>query len=251
MEFRNSWLILALLLANYFSAHSQNPDKPRRTYIETKYTLERLARMGSDDPNALGTVQSLPLPPPEIIGSDLLNTYFNVSTFLLNDSTLLGGLPARYYVMQNEFDVKTPTGLRTLKGERVRSFIWVDSASKKTEVYVNMKEYKSENGTPGTGFMQILSEGKIGLLKQTEIIFKKANYHVAMHVGNPDHQFIRKTHLYYLTDNTFRPVPKKNKVLSIFPDHQEELQRFIKINQLDLSQEYHLQILIDHYNSLK
>ena len=251
MEVRYRWLILALLFANVCLVDGQNPERPKRTYIETKYTLERLARMGSDDPNALGAVQSLPMPPPEVIGNDLLKPYFNVSTFLLNDSTLLSGLPARYYVMRDEFDVKAPIGIRTLKGGRVKSFIWVDSASKKTEVYVNMKEYHSEDGTPGTGFMQILSEGKIGLLKQTEIIFKKANYHVAMNVGNPDHQFIRKTHLYYLIDRTFRPLPKIKKLFSIFPDHHDELQRFVKINQLDLNQEYHLQILIDHYNSLK
>jgi hypothetical protein len=207
--------------------------------------------MGSDDPNALGTVQSLPMPPPDVIGNDLLKPYFSVSTFILNDSTLLSGLPARLYLIRNEFDVKAPIGIRTLRGDRVKSFIWVDSASKKTEVYVNMKEYRSENGIQGAGFMQILSEGKIGLLKQTEIIFKKANYHVAMHVGSPDHQFVRKTHLYYLVDKTFRPVPKAKRVLSIFPDHHEELQRFIKINQLDLNQEYHLQALTDYYNSLK
>lgn len=251
MSVRNRWLTFVWLFASYLWVCGQNPDRPKRTYIETKYTLERLARMGSDDPNALGAVQSLPMPPPDVIGNDLLKPYFNVSTFILNDSTLLSGLPARYYVLRNEFDVKAPIGIRTLRGDRIRSFIWVDSASKKTEVFVNMKEYYSENGTPGTGFMQILSEGKIGLLKQTEIIFKKANYHVAMNVGNPDHQFIRKTHLYYLTDKTFRPVPKKKKVLSIFPDHHEELQRFIKVNELDLSLEYHLQVLIDYYNTLQ
>lgn len=250
MKISKGYAILFLLIASYYGTLSQSPDKPKRTYIETKYTLERLARLGSDDPTAMGTVQSLPMPPPDVIGSDLLNPYFNVSTFLLNDSSLLSGLPARYYVLRNEFDVKTSSGLRTLRGDRVRSFIWVDSVTKKTEVFVNMKEYMNESGTPGTGFMQILSEGKIGLLKQTEVIFKKANYHVAMNVGNPDHQFIHKTHLYYLIDKTYRPVPPRKKVLSIFPDHQDALQRFIKINQLDLSSEYHLQLLIDHYNTL-
>lgn len=74
-----SWPILVLLIGHYHLVFSQNLGRPKRTYIETKYTLERLARMGSDDPNALGTVQSLPMPPPDVIGNDLLKPYFSVS----------------------------------------------------------------------------------------------------------------------------------------------------------------------------
>ncbi|MCX7636877.1 MAG: hypothetical protein N2044_03425 [Cyclobacteriaceae bacterium] len=251
MQVLRSRYIPLVLLWICFNGLCQNPEKPKRTYMETKYTLERLARLGSDDPTALGTVQSLPMPPPDVKGSDLLNPGYNASTFLLNDSSLLNNLPAKYYVLRNEFDVKTPQGIRTLKGDRVKSFMWVDSASKKTEFFVNMKEYQGANGSPGSGFMQILSEGKITLLKQTEVIFKKANYHVAMHVGSPDHEFIRKTHLYYLTGKTFQPLPGKKKLLTVFPDHQDELQRFIKVNQLDLNLEHHIQILVDYYNSLK
>ncbi len=74
---------------------------------------------------------------------------------------------------------------------------------------------------------------------------------MALNVGNPDHQLIKKVHFYYLIQNNFYHLPNRNKVLGIFPDRQEELKKFVKLNQLDLSQEYHLQALFDYYNNLK
>ncbi|MCS6972914.1 MAG: hypothetical protein N2044_03420 [Cyclobacteriaceae bacterium] len=219
-----------------------------RNFMQNRYLLER---MSSTEQLAMGTVQTLPMAPPEVLGTDLLNRNYNRATFLLNDSSLLEGLPARYYIMRNEFDVKTGQGVRTLKGDRVKSFVWLDSATSKPQVFVNMKEYKRDDGTPGAGFMQILCEGKIGLLKQTEVIFKEANYHVALNVGSRDHQFITKTHLYYLIGSTFRLLPPKKKMLFLFNDHQAEIQRFVKINELDLTNEYHVQALFDYYNSLQ
>lgn len=216
--------------------------------MQNRYTLERLS---NPDQLTMGTVQTLPMAPPDVIGTDLLNKNFNRSTFLLNDSSVLEALPARYYIMRNEFDIKTAQGLRTLKGDRVKSFVWIDSATKRPQVFVNMKSYLNQNDVPGTGFMQILCEGKLTLLKQTEVVFKEANYHVALNVGTVDHQFLTKTNFYYLIGNTFQPVPSRRKVLSVFPDHQAEIQRFVKINQLNLNDEYHLIALFDYYNSLK
>jgi len=45
-------------------------------------------------------------------------------------------------------------------------------------------------------------------------------------------------------------VPNK-KVELLFPDHQPEIKKFIKINTLDFEREDHLQALFDYYNSLK
>ena len=243
----NSLLVLIFFLLQ-FSVLEAQQSSSTRTYMQNRYNLERLS---NPDQLVMGTVQSLPMAPPDVIGTDLLNRNFNRSTFLLNDSSMLEGLLARYYVIRNEFDIKTAQGIRTLKGERVKGFIWIDSATNRPQVFVNMKSYLNQYGVPGTGFMQILSEGKLTLLKQTEVVFKEANYHVALNVGTVDHQFISKTNFYYLIGDVFHPLPSKRKVMEIFPDHQAELQRFIKINQLDLKDEYHLMALFDYYNSLK
>lgn len=231
-----------------FSILKAQPAHSTRNFMQNRYTLERMA---SNDQLVTGTIQSLPMAPPAVVGTDLLNRNFNRSTFLLNDSSLLEGLPARYYIMRNEFDIKTPYGIRTLKGDRVKSFVWIDSLTRRPQVFVNMKAYSDENGMPGAGFMEILSEGKITLLRQTEVVFKEANYHVALNVGNVDHQFIRKNRFYYLSDNTFRHLPAKRKITLIFPDHKPEVQRFIMINELDFNDEYHLQALFEYYNSLQ
>lgn len=239
------WVVLTIFQI-YVLRAQQAPAT--RNFMQNRYALERIA---SADQLTTGTVQSLPMAPPDVVGTDLMNKYFNRSTFLLNDSSLLENLPARYYVMRNEFDIKTPQGVRILKGDRVKSFIWVDSATNRTQVFQNMKAYTSPGGVPGTGFMQILCEGKITLLKQTEVVFKEANYHVALNVGTVDHQFISKINLYYLSGTVFQPLPPKRKIATIFSDHQEEIQRFIRINQLNLNDEYHLIALFDYYNSLK
>lgn len=248
----NRYLILTSILLFFFHGgfSQQAPVNNSRNFMQHRYLLERMS-----NPEVLlksgGTVQTLPLRPPDVLGSECLYNYFNLTSFLLNDSSLLEGVPTRYYVLSNEFEIKTKAGLRALKGDKVKSFVWIDSASKRPQYFINMKYFKQENGVPGVGFMQILSEGKITLLKQTEIIFKEANFHVALNVGNRDHEFIRKTNLYYLVGDTYKPLPQRKKLPSIFPDKQAELQKFIKLNQLDLGSEHHIQSLIDFYNNLK
>jgi hypothetical protein len=245
MKSRN---VLMLMLIFTGIGYTQNPPANTRNFLQNKYVLERLT---GPDQMMMGTVQALPMAPPEVIGSDLLNKYYNQTTFLLQDSALLEGLPSRYYVMRNEFDIKTKMGVRTLKGDRVKSFIWVDSLTNKPQVFVNMKEYVKDDGVPGTGFMQLLCEGKVGLLRHTEVIFKEANYHVALNVGNRDHQFIHKTRLYYLIGNTFRPVPEsRKKVIHIFPDRTDQIEKFIRMNQLDPTKEHHLIAIVEYYNAL-
>ncbi|MCK6618222.1 MAG: hypothetical protein L6Q51_11330 [Cyclobacteriaceae bacterium] len=240
--------ILIFGMAWAFVAVSQNTSNSTRTFMQNKYLLERMS-----NPEMLVTgasVQTLPPAPPDVIGDDMLNTYFQKTTFLLNDSSLLEGLPVKYYITRNEFDIKTKTGLRALKGDRVKSFVWIDSATKKPQVFINGQLVKHEDGTPGSGFFQLITEGKVGLIKQTEVFFKEANYHVALNVGSLDHKLIKKVHYYSLYNNVFKPLPKK-KFETVFPDHHPEIQRFIRINTLDLAREDHLQALFDYYNSLK
>jgi hypothetical protein len=239
-------LLIALFVLQGVAVLSQNPSSTRN-FMQNKYLLERMA---NPEQLLMGTVQTLPPAAPDVVGNDLLNAQFQKATFLLNDSSLLEGLPVKYYITRNEFDVKTKAGLRALKGDRVKSFVWIDSATKKPQVFINAREFKRPNGTPGAGFFQLITEGKVGLMKQTEVIFKEANYHEALNVGSRDHQLIKKIHYYYLINNTFSPLPKK-KLESIFPDHQTDVQRFIKINTLDVAREDHLQALFDYYNSLK
>lgn len=228
----------------------QLPLNNTRNFMHDRYLIERMS-----NPEVLlksgGTVQTLPMAPPDVLGSERLYDYYNLASFLLNDSTLLEAVPARFYVLSNEFEIKTKQGPRALKGDKVKSFVWIDSASRNPQYFVNMKEFKRENGVSGTGFMQILTEGNITLLKQTEILFKEANYHVALNVGNRDHEFIRRTNLYYLKGDTFQPLPSRKKLLSIFPDKQAELQKFVKLNQLDLGNEHHILALIGFYNKIK
>ncbi len=242
---KNSLLMSALVVYSLAGLGQNTPST--RTFMQNQYLLQR---MGDTQQLLMGTVQTLPPAAPDVLGDDMLNTQFQKATFLLNDSSLLEGLPVKYYITRNEFDVKTKAGLRVLKGDRVKSFVWIDSVTKKPEVFINGREIKHADGTPGSGFFQLIAEGKVGLVKQTEVIFKEANYHVALNVGNVDHKLIKKIHYYYLINNTFSPLPKK-KVETIFPDNQPQVQRFIKINTLDLGREDHLQALFDYYNSLK
>lgn len=247
MLFTRSLFIGAVVLQSVVVC-AQNTSGSTRHFMQNKYLLERMS-----NPEMLTTgssVMTLPPAAPTVIGDDLLNPQFQKATFLLNDSSLLEGLPVKYYITRNEFDVKTKAGLRALKGDRVKSFVWIDSATKKPQVFINAREFKRHDGTSGIGFFQLITEGKVGLLKQTEVLFKEADYHVALNVGSLDHKLIKKTRYYYLINNTFTELPKK-KLEFIFPDHRPDVQRFIKINALDLSREDHLQALFGYYNSLK
>jgi ATP:corrinoid adenosyltransferase len=97
-----------------------------------------------------------------------------------------------------------------------------------------------------------LVEGEVSLLKKTDAEIHSHNYNVALSVGRKDNEINQKVQYYYLRDDkVVHLLPRaKDKFKLIFKGHQEEIAHFMKLNDVKLEKEHHLEALFEHYNSL-
>lgn len=231
-------LLLVVLLATVSMARAQN-------YLHNRYTLER---MGTQAANPNQIVTSMPPAPAEVQGDVYFNKTFNVSAFELYDGRIVEGFLTKLDLNRLEFDVVTPQGIRVLKGELIRSLIMIDSVTQAQSNFVNAKEWKGKD--PVQGFFEVLAEGEMTLVRKSEVIFKKADFHPALSVGSRDHQYVRKDQLYYVRNNEFFQLPPKKNVMSIFGDRKKEMNAYLNKSSINLSRDSDIARLVAYYNTL-
>jgi len=205
--------------------------------------------------NELGSKQVIygfPAPPGKVIGDSYLSKNWQTSSILLyEDDKLLEGYPVRYDIQLDELEIKGQGGVKVLEGNKIKSFSLVDSLSKKAKYYVNAKEYKMEDGTPFLGFFEVMVDGKLPLLRMTNVDVKRANYSVHFDVGSRDDVILKSTKLYTSSNNVVTEVPSsQKKLLAMFGDKEPKISKFIKVNTLNVADPYHLTRIFELYNSL-
>jgi hypothetical protein len=218
--------------------------------IRATNTLDRL--FDADGLSSSDLLYGLPHAPGRVIG----NSYWypewrKASLMLFEGDRLIEGYSIRYNIDSDELEIKTKSTVKVLEGRKVKSFIWIDSISKTPSYFINAQGYKDEQGSTFSGFFQVLSDGVIPLLKRLEIIYKKADYKVQFDVGRTDARILKKETYFYVMEKTLYEVPRsKKKLTSIFKDASNEIEKFIKINSIDVTEENHLVAIFNHYNHL-
>lgn len=222
---------------------AQNSGK---TYLSTRYSLER---MGTID-NSNTVLPGLPPAAPDVIGDPFSKSNFSETTALLYNDQTISKVHSKYDMMHDDFYILTKQGIRVMPGHLVKSYSYVDSISKKKSTYINAKEFKSPSGAPYAGFFEIVYDGSTALLKKTEASIQKANYHVALNVGRQDHHVNKKSEYYYLLNNITEKLPATKNITEIFTNKKDSVEKFIKINQLNLKDERHLILIFEYYNQI-
>lgn len=223
--------------------YAQAPE----SYLHNRTMLERVAVQSGSTNVVIG----LPPSPPGIVGDVYLNHDYRTAGFILYDNDkIVTGYAARLDLRRNEFDLITAQGIRALSGGLVKSLQWEDSLTKKSQYFVNAKQFKDSEEVPYLGFFQVMSEGELILLKKTDLFFKEADQSLAHNVGTGDNKYIKKPKLYYASGSHALRLPGNKSLIKLLDGKQKEINRFIKINELDLNREHHVQALFDYYNSL-
>jgi hypothetical protein len=218
-------------------------------YVRAVNTLE-----GLTDSNGLGANEMLygiPIPPGKVIGDTYLSTSWKKSVVLLykNDKVLEGYL-VRYDLYADEMGFKTAAGIKVLKGNDIKSFVWMDSLRQEPYYFINGRDYKLD-GIPLTGFFEVLVDGGTPLFKKTRLNIKKASYNVALDVGTRDDKII-KTFDYYagVSDDVIEIPTSRKKAMTLFPGKEDEMGLYMEANSLSLKKEQDLIHLFRHYNLL-
>jgi hypothetical protein len=212
-----------------------------------------VSRLLVERPNFIAnSIYGIPPEPKKLEGNFYLDNKWNVASILLyREQTVLEGFRVRYNINSNLFELMEPENnlVTTMPGLRIQNIVWMDCAYKVPRYFVNGMDFKEE-GTPISGFFEVLVEGELPLMRRTMAIFKESNYNTALMVGNRNDQIIKRNVYYYLKGKDLFEVPKRRKELFlIFGEKAEEMEAFVEENEMDLKKNGSIFQLFTYFNS--
>lgn len=181
----------------------------------------------------------------DIEGSPFLSDDFIKGTVYTTSKTKYMDLPLRYNAYNDQLEFKTPDGqLQTMSEPEIVEKIEFGEYNMVYLSYFNAKKIHH-------GFFIVMVEGKVSLYSRYEIIFKKADKPAAYQEAEPA-SFIKKPACYYFRIGLeqAKKVDNKKELIAIFPDHNNEIETFIKENKVKVSKPESLIKLVKYYNSL-
>jgi hypothetical protein len=242
------FLAALIILVAPWSAFSQAAES---NYLHNRTVMERVPLAGQTGNTIM--LGNLTVSTPGTVGDVYLNKDYRITTFWLYDENRVAqGYASRLDLQRNEFDIHMGkgNGIKALSGTKVRTLVMADSLTKTPQYFVNGQEYKGKDGAPYVGFFQILSEGELTLLKMTRVTFKPADHNPTHYTGSKDNRFIKHTDLYYATGTNALELPNRKGTIKLMESRKAEIDKFIKVNEIDLSVERHIIALFDYYNSI-
>jgi hypothetical protein len=199
-------------------------------------------------------IYGIPDAPKQLLGNYYLDSKWNKSTLMLyKNEEILTDQWLRYNISSNQFEIYTPENdkVRTIPGLRVKNLVWVDSLHSVPRIFINGMDLK-ENGSPISGFYEVLVDGELSLVRRTIATVKKSNYNTALMIGNKDDEIKKKDNYYYILDDQVIEVPRtQKKLLKLFEeDKQEEVAQYMEENNPNLKEVSGLYRVFSYYNSL-
>jgi hypothetical protein len=176
-----------------------------------------------------------------IKGSPYLQPDWAAGSVKLRSGKTFDGMKLKYDQVEDELLFLSDGGKEMTFSEPVAEFTIGDKAFR--------RGYPAADGAPANAFYEVITEGKMALLKRTsKKVIEEPAYNAATSVKS-----IRTNENYYLTATNLELTKiKKDKksVLAALPDKKAELEDYIKDQRLDLRQEQDIVKLISYYNTL-
>lgn len=181
----------------------------------------------------------------DIQGSPYLNDEFINGIVYTTTKQKFVDLPLRYNIYNDQVEFKTPNnGIQAMATPEIVEAI---EFGEYKMVYVPF----SDNKKIRYGFFIVEVKGNASLLAKSKVNYKKAEEPGAYKEAVPA-KFVKKPNTFYIKIGTAQAkhVNNKKELIRIFPDHQNEISAFIKMNKTKVNKTDHLKELVKYYNSL-
>lgn len=176
-------------------------------------------------------------------GTPYLDKDWQPADILLKNGKTIPALPVRYNVLENKmvyqdkgktYVVGTPDSIAEIKFSD-RIFIY--------------KAFEKGNTTE-KGFFEIVSKGKVSLLKKYEIEVLRANYSMQFDTGYKNDRLSLNQELYLQKGDQAAVPNKKNKFLEVLSDKNTEVVHYMKKEKLSVKDKEDQIKILAYYNQL-
>lgn len=215
----------------------------------------------------LGQFRSVPadevdLNEPMVIGNTFLNEDWEKANLYLTLNRKLENQHIKYDIEQNQFlllddaissSAEGPENFDVISGVSVLAFeISVPLGGEK--IYLNsVNAGFTDGGTPYPGFLEILVEGPVNLYRQVETSVLRAHYNVALNAGEKKDRIIKKEAFFVrrADEKELHEISKSKKDNLDFFGKQQQVEKFVKENNIKFKQQGDLVKLVSYYNTLQ
>ena len=188
--------------------------------------------------------------PVETIGTYYYNEKYFKRGFisLENVEKPLGEYQMRYNLKTNELEVVLKEGLRSISTSKIISFLWSDSASNKQTMFLKASNYQYD-GSKIDGFLEVILEGKLSLLKRKKIRLQKSNFNPLLVEESSNDQIFQDEEFFLLKDNRLAKLEKKNnKAITAFLGSDDRALQYLKNNKINYKRESEIVLFVIHCN---
>jgi hypothetical protein len=192
-----------------------------------------------------------------VIGNGYLDTFWHKGEIVFypekgkvsdkNQLTIAEDLEIRWDIYRNEVDVLLKSGVHATLGNSIYEFSYQDRGKKR--IFRNTAAISNDDDL-SLGFYEILTDGKLLLLKKHEAKLEKPTFNPALNVGSKDYTFKKTDALYYAKKRVIDKLKmKENFILEeLMPNQKEAMKKYIADNNLSVKKEAHLSNAFNQYN---
>lgn len=136
--------------------------------------------------------------------------------------------------------------------DQITGFIINDTKHNASYPFVKFTGLKTEGGTVPVAYLMVLYKNKTSLLKYVSKMMQKANYSGVSNVDRRYDAYLDNSEYFIQKPDgsLSRAKLKKNSIVKALADKEEQIEAFIKKENLDFKSEYDLARVVDYYNTL-
>ncbi len=166
-------------------------------------------------------------------------------------SDKVSSLPVRIDLGNQYVEFKLPEGVKAIEAASIKKIELQGSGGVRT--FVNTRQYGSAKEMPG--FAEVLSDGKITIVKYTKLWLKQPTYNVALNVGERDAKLIKQKDYYLVSEKNGafsmdKFKPSTGSLKKITKSKAKKVEAYINDKSLDPKNDADLMKILAYYNGL-
>lgn len=182
------------------------------------------------------------------IGKYHYDEKWNAGNIYLKNGDTLTGYYMRYDLMRNHVEVIIDKLIQSIHGNLVEKFEWFDVERLRETRFISSESFAFDEDKP-SGFLEVLEEGDVILLKHRKLIhLKDASSPTLVNDTNSDNTQLFDTYFLARGAKTIKISNRKKENLQFF--QSETLEDYLGKTRLRFGKEKDLKKIVKYYNGL-
>jgi hypothetical protein len=206
--------------------------------------------------NGNGTLFGIKGPKGAVVGDPYLDSTWHIGSIKLfqkigppgREGDSIANVPLRLDLHANELEVQVNNSkeIRAVSGNQVR-FFTIEGTERR--IFMSTRQFRSEDNLQG--FVELVQQGRLSLVEYGKLNIIKPSYNEALGTGTKDIKIVKVTQYYVVRGNTlFHIGSSKKKLLEAMGDRADDVEKFIKTNDISLKSRTDLAKVFAYYNRL-